>query len=343
MREMDNPPAAAMLADMDEELRELYRRALNQSLLWGLVVAALVAIAVSWWMSRQIVAPVKKMELASRRIAEGRYQERLDTQAPGEIGELADSFNDMATTLETIEQKRAELIGNIAHEFRTPLSGLRGYIEGYKDKVFSPDEVSLNACLKQLSRLEHLVDDLSLLSRVEAGIESLSLQPVNAFKLLEQIKESFTPSFAHKGVDLQLVKSIRDDTQVFADPHRTLQVLTNLVSNALHFTPLGGRVALWLNMADDKLEYHVKDTGMGIEKEDLPHVFTRFFRADKARSGGGSGIGLTIARYFVEAQGGAIYVESTVGEGSHFWFTLPTVPFVVTQTENALSPSDSKF
>jgi signal transduction histidine kinase len=336
MQEMDNPPTSGLLNAMDEELQELYRRAMNQSLLWGLVASALVAVGVSWWVSRQIIAPVKKLEQASRRVAEGRYQERLDTRAPGEIGELADSFNEMAKTLESIELKRAELIGNVAHEFRTPLSGLRGYIEGYKDKVFEPDDATLDACIKQLSRLEHLIDDLSLLSRVEAGVENLSPQPVNAYKLLEQIKESFTPSFAQKGVDLQLVKSIRDDTQTFADPHRTLQILSNLVSNGLRYTPLGGRVALWLSVAGDKLEFHVKDTGPGISEEDLPHIFTRFFRADKSRSERGSGIGLTIARYFVEAQGGTIHVESKVGEGAHFYFTLPLVPHTIAQSETPL-------
>lgn len=336
MQEMDSPPATGLLNAMDEELKELYRRALNQALLWGIVASALVAVGVSWWVSRQIVAPVKKLEQASRRVAEGRYQERLDTKAPGEIGELADSFNEMAKALETVELKRAELIGNVAHEFRTPLSGLRGYIEGYKDKVFEPDEATLDACIKQLARLEHLIDDLSLLSRVEAGVENLSPQPVNAYKLLEQVKEGFTPSFAQKGVDLQLIKSLRDDVQAFADPHRTLQILSNLVSNALRYTPLGGRVALWLSMAEDKLEFHVQDTGPGISEEDLPHVFTRFFRADKARSESGSGIGLTIARYFVEVQGGTIHVESKVGEGAHFYFTLPPVPHTITQTETPL-------
>ena len=337
MQEMANPPSADLINDMDEELKELYRRALNQALLWGIVISALVAIGVSWWVSRQIIAPVKKMEQASRRIAEGRYEERLDAKAPGEIGELAHSFNNMAQALESVELKRAELIGNVAHEFRTPLSGLRGYIEGYKDKVFHPDDATLDACLKQLSRLEHLIDDLSLLSRVQAGVESLSPQPVSAYKLLAGVKASFTPVFANRGVDLQLIKNLRDDVQVFADPHRTLQILSNLVSNALRHTPLGGRVALWLDVDNDKLVFHVKDTGAGIAEADLPHVFTRFYRADKARSESGSGIGLTIARYFVEAQGGTIQVESEAGEGAHFSFTLPLVPHVLAQTEKHLS------
>lgn len=341
MRELHMPPAENTLRLMDEEIRELYRRAMHQTLLWGILASTLVAIAISLWMSRQIILPVKKMELASRRISEGRYQERLNAKAPGEIGELATSFNAMANALETIELKRAELIGNVAHEFRTPLSGLRGYLEGFRDDVFRPDETTVNACLKQLSRLEHLIDDLSLLSRVEAGVETIERKPVFVYKLLEQLRDGFTPAFQGKSVDLQLIKSLRDDTQVFADPNRTLQVLSNLVSNALRHTPIGGRVALWLSVEGDKLVFHVQDTGAGIAQEDLPHIFTRFYRADKARSERGSGIGLTIARYFVEAQGGTINVKSKANEGAHFFFTLPLVQSSLPQRvlEQSLTPS----
>ncbi len=342
MRELHTPPAENTLQLMDEEIRELYRKALNQTFLWGILASTLVAIAISLWMSRQIISPVKKMELASRRISEGCYQERLNAKAPGEIGELARSFNAVADALETIEHKRAELLGNVAHEFRTPLSGLRGYLEGFRDDVFKPDDTTISACLKQLSRLEHLMDDLSVLSRVEAGTETIQCQPVFAYKLLEHLKDGFAPAFSNKGVDLQLIKSLREDTQVFADAHRTLQVLSNLVSNALRHTPIGGRVALWLNVEDDKLVFHVQDTGSGIAEEDVPHIFTRFYRADKARSERGSGIGLTIARYFVEAQGGEIRVASSVGEGAHFSFTVPLVAHALTHIEDNLSLESAK-
>jgi signal transduction histidine kinase len=159
-----------------------------------------------------------------------------------------------------------------------------------------------------------------LLSRVEAGVEKISPQPVVAYRLLEGIKDSFTPSFATKGVDLQLIKNLRDDVQVFADFHRTLQVLSNLVANALRYTPLGGRVARWLEVEGDKVVFHVTDSGQGIREANLPHIFPRFFRADKARSGdGGSGIGLTLSKHFVEAMGGTIGVESKPDEGAHFF------------------------
>jgi signal transduction histidine kinase len=326
LEELEEPPSDWAIGAMTQELTIGYRAAHNEAILWGLGISALLASVVSFLMMRQIVAPLKKMELVSKRIAEGRYQERLDSKAPGEIGELAISFNEMASTLESIELKRAELIGNVAHEFRTPLSGLRGYLEGFQDKVFIPNEQNVSACLKQISRLEHLMDDLSLLSRVEAGIERIEAQPILAHKLLEQVKASFAPAFMQKGVDLQIIQSSRGDVQVLADAHRSLQILSNLVYNALRYTPLGGRVALWLNVEDDKVIFHVKDTGPGISEADLPHIFTRFYRADKRGSEGGSGIGLTIARYFVEAQGGSIHVESQVNEGAHFYFSLPLIP-----------------
>jgi signal transduction histidine kinase len=148
MEELQQVPDDWTINAMTEELTAGYRAAHNEAVLWGLGVSVLLASVVSFFMTRQIVAPVKKMEQASKRIAEGRYQERLDAKAPGEIGDLAHSFNNMAEALETIELKRAELIGNVAHEFRTPLSGLRGYIEGYKDKEFDPDDATLDACLK---------------------------------------------------------------------------------------------------------------------------------------------------------------------------------------------------
>jgi signal transduction histidine kinase len=326
LEELKEPPSEWAIGAMTQELTTGYRAAHNEAILWGLIISGLLASIVSLVMMRQIILPVKKMELVSKRIAEGRYQERLDAKAPGEIGELATSFNEMASTLESIELKRAELIGNVAHEFRTPLSGLRGYVEGFQDNVFSPDTDNLSACLKQIARLEHLIDDLSLLSRVEAGVERIEAQPIFAHKLLEQVKASFTPAFAQKGVDLHIIDATREDIQVFADTHRCLQILSNLVYNALRYTPLGGRVALWLSIENDKVIFHVKDTGQGIPEGDLPHIFTRFYRADKSRGGGGSGIGLTIARYFVEAQGGSIHVESKPNEGAHFYFSLPLIP-----------------
>lgn len=315
----DPPPGTeTMLSD----LRVNYREALSQSLLLAVVVAVLIAGGVSFFITRQVVTPLQRMGRASERIATGNYRERLDVSGPGEVGSLAQSFNRMAGTLEAGEAQRTELIRNLAHEVRTPLTNLRGYLEGLQEGLFEADEETFEASRRQLARLERLLDDLSLLSRVESQQEQVTLERVALETICLASLQAVRPQYLHKGVDLHC-EPISPDLRVEADPLRSEQVLTNLLGNALRHTPAGGEVVLWASEEGDRVAMHVKDTGSGIPPHALPHVFKRFYRADSSRpSHGGSGIGLTIAKYFVEAQGGQIFVESTPGEGSHFWFTL---------------------
>jgi signal transduction histidine kinase len=325
MRQMQH--MSPMMEAMAADLNSAYRQVTQWSMIWGLGAAAVVASIVGLFVTRRIVAPVKSMQRASRRIASGQYRERLDAQAPGEIGELAESFNEMAEALERTEARRVELLANVAHEFKTPLSGLRGYVAGLQDGLFEADEETLEACAKQIERLERLVADLSLLSRVEAGEVPVRARPLGVTELLEQATAALRPAFATKEVALCL-RSKRQDLRVRADPERTGQVLANLLDNALKHTPSGGRVDLSATLtAADEARFEVVDTGVGISREDLPHLFTRFYRADKSRKRlpeSGSGIGLTIAKHYVERQGGRIGVTSDPGKGSLFWFTLPT-------------------
>ena len=320
-----------MMGAMAADLNEAYQRATQQAMVWGLSVSALIASAVGLFVTGRIVAPLRRMQQASQRIASGQYQDRLNAQAPGEIGELAQAFNEMASALENTERRRVELLGNVAHEFNTPLSSLHGYIDGFADGVFQPDAETLEACKRQLTRLERLVADLSLLSRVETGQEALQPRLTEAITLLEGVAAAFRPQSREKGVALFLT-SIPADLTVFADPQRTGQVLNNLVANALRHTLAGGEVRLSAQPSKSgEALFRVTDTGEGIPLEDLPHIFTRFYRADKARTqdGGGSGIGLTIAKRYVEMQGGRIGLESQPGQGSSFWFTLPAIPATV--------------
>ena len=318
-----------MMGSMVADLNEAYQRATQQAMVWGLSVSALIAGAVGLFVTGRIVTPLKRMQQASQRIASGQYQNRLNTKAPGEIGELAHAFNEMASALEHIEGRRIELLGNVAHELKTPLSSLHGYIDGLADGVFQPDAETLGACKRQITRLERLVEDLSLLSRVETGQESLHPRLTEAATLLESVATAFRPQSREKGVDLVLAPTSVNLT-VFADPQRTGQVLTNLVANSLRHTPAGGEVSLSAQASKSgEVLFRVADTGEGIPLEDLPHIFTRFYRVDKARTrdeNSGSGIGLTIAKRFVEMQGGRIGVESQPGRGSSFWFTLPIAP-----------------
>ena len=314
-----------MMQAMSAELDAAYRRASQSTMLWGLAVSALVAGSVGFFVTKRIVAPVRKMQRASRRIAAGQYRERLDVQAPGEIGELAAAFNDMAASLEQTEARRVELLANVAHEFKTPLTSLKGYVAGLRDGLFEADVDTLEACERQLGRLERLVADLSLLSRVETGQEELESRKLLVGDLLEQARTTFLPAYREKGVHLE-VEAPQKRLSVLADPQRTSQVLANLLDNALKHTASGGEVVISAEEAHDSVRFEVRDTGEGVAEKDLAHLFTRFYRADKSRSNGvlqGSGIGLTIAKLYVERQGGEIGVSSEAGVGTVFWFTLP--------------------
>ena len=313
--------AGALGADLDRA----YRRALSESIAWAALAAALVAAGVALFVTARIVTPLRDMTRASERIAGGRYGDRLDPRAPGEVGELAAAFNRMADTLQRSEERRVELLADVAHEFRTPLSNLRGYVEGLQDGVFEDEATVFDASRRQLDRLAHLVDDLSLLSRVETGQLELAVAPIEARALAEAAAASFLPDAERGGVRLEVIAATQAAV-VRADRERSLQVLANLVGNALRYTPSGGRVTIEVAPpAHGFVRFAVRDTGPGLAPEDLPNVFKRFYRGDKARSphAGGSGIGLTIARQLVELQGGEIGVASPPGQGATFHFTLP--------------------
>ena len=325
---MHNLTPETFRAAMASDLGDAYRRALSQSMLWGLLVSAAVAGGVGLFVTSRIVSPLKGMQRASQRIASGQYQDRLDAQAPGEVGDLAASFNAMAEALEQTERRRVDLLANVAHEFRTPLSSLHGYLDGLEDGVFKTDHETIAACQRQVLRLERLVADLSLLSRVETGVEQVSLSPTGARDLLRQALMALQPLSERQGVTL-VAQDVPASWCVLVDAERTGQVLSNLIDNALRHTPPGGTVQLSARERDRaEVIFEVRDTGAGIAAEDLPHLFTRFFRGDKARQrdqGSGSGIGLTIAKHYVEAQGGQLKVSHEPGWGGVFVFSAQRV------------------
>jgi len=263
---------------------------------------------------------------ASQRIAEGHYNERVDTGGSDELGQLAQRFNQMAEKLHQIESMRRQLIGDVSHELRTPLTAIRGSMEGLIDGVLPATEETYQQIYQEADRLNRLVDDLQELSRVEAGAYELDIRTTQLPPMFETLVKRFRQQFEAKGVTLGLDLPA-DLPPVQADEHRILQVLTNLTANALQYTASGGTVTVSAARINDHVQVTVRDTGAGIAPEHLSHLFDRFYRVDKSRSraaGGGSGIGLTIARYLVEAHGGKIWVESEgKDKGSAFSFTLP--------------------
>jgi histidine kinase len=288
-------------------------------------------VAVSFFVSRRIVAPVRQMMIASQRIADGHYDERVEM--PGgaswdqldELAQLAISFNQMATKLEQTEATRRELIGNVAHELRTPLATITGSMEGLIDGVLPAEAATYQGIYREADRLQRLVTDLQELSRVEAGAFALNLRPASVAHLVETTVARLGLQFEEKGVALE-TDVPAGLPPVGADEDRIGQVLLNLVGNALQYTPAGGQVRVSARHQEAEVHVAVADTGVGIAGEHLSLIFTRFYRVDKSRSraGGGSGIGLTIAKHLVEAHGGRMWAESAgPDQGSTLTFTLP--------------------
>jgi two-component system sensor histidine kinase BaeS len=316
---------------MEMDLFTNFRNAVNEALTLAALAAFLVAVAVSIFVSRQVVTPVRELMTASQRIAEGHYHERVhvsgvsDRDELDELGRLALSFNRMAAKLEQIEATRRELIGNVAHELRTPLATIKGSMEGLIDGVLPTEAETFQQIYREADRLQRLVDDLQELSRVEAGAFVLQRRSVSANELVLTTITRLERQFEEKGVTLE-TEVPANLPPVLADEDRIGQVLLNLVGNALQYTPAGGQVRVTAHQEGAEVHITVTDSGIGIAVEHLPLLFTRFYRVDKSRSraGGGSGIGLTIAKHLIEAHGGRIWAESPgPGQGSTFTFTLP--------------------
>jgi signal transduction histidine kinase len=302
-----------------------FRASFADALLLAALAAGGVAILVSLFLSRGITAPVRALTDASRDIADGQYSKRVVSNSPDELGELAHSFNQMAEKLEQVETMRRQLIGDVSHELRTPLTAIKGSMEGLIDGILPAVPETYQQIHQEADRLARLVDDLQELSRVEAGATPLDLRPVSISLIVQQIVEQLAQQANDRKIELcQNVPA--DLPTVLTDPDRITQVLTNLVGNALQYTPAGGRVDVAAVRNGAEVLVSVADTGIGIPAEHLPHLFTRFYRVDKSRSrqaGGGSGIGLTIARHIIEAHGGRIWAESAgAGKGSTFIFSL---------------------
>ncbi len=307
-----------------------FRTAVTEATLIALTAASLVALALSALMSRRIVRPVRQIMEASRDIAQGDYSRTVPLpDRPladlDEMGQLAHSFNQMAGQLAESDALRRQLIGDVSHELSTPLTVIKGSMEGLIDGVLPPDAATFQQIQQEAARLQRLVADLQELSRVEAGSYNLHRRPLDLGALITDVSAGLRRQFDDKGVRLgmQLPPGL---LMVEADSDRIAQVLINLIGNALQYTPAMGEVVVTAVRQQPNVCITIADTGEGIPAEHLPHLFTRFYRVDKsrARASGGSGIGLTIARHLVEAHGGRIWAESDgVGQGSRFTFTLP--------------------
>jgi signal transduction histidine kinase len=308
-----------------DDFRFIVGSALQRFLMVGLIIGV-VALIAGLGFSRMISQPVVKLTEATRAVASGDLDVRVRGQYPGELGELASAFNQMTRELGRADELRRNLTADVAHELRTPLSVIRGKLEGVLDGVYPNTPEHLELVLGEVGLLTHLVEDLRLLALTEAGQLTLEKQPMDIGDLLRDAQVNFGPQASDRDVVLALDLPV-ELPKVLADRRRISQVLGNLLTNALRHTPDGGCVTLSAQPGEGVVTVTVADTGAGISSEDLPYVFERFWRGDRARTrvSGRTGLGLAIAKHLVQAHGGEIGVESTPGKGSKFRFTLPAM------------------
>ena len=293
--------------------------------IWGgTAVAAGVGVLVALWLARRIVTPIADLTQAARAITGGLPVPPVPVAGRDEIAELGQAFNRMAARLAEEESQRRRLFADIAHELRTPLSVIQGTLEGMLDHVVEPTPERIAGLHSQALLLKRLITDLRDLSLARAGQLQLRRRTIDVAQVTRETVETLAPLADDRSVALGIDAP---DTlpHVNADPDRLRQVVLNLVENALRHTPRGGEVRITMRDAGDGVRMSVADTGKGIAPEDLPHVFDHFYRADlsRTRSSGGTGLGLAIVKSLVEAHGGRVTVESSVGAGSTFTVTLP--------------------
>lgn len=323
-------PAALTTTEASQRLLGDFLGTLLSALGVAAIAATLTSLATSLFVARRITVPLKQMTQASERISAGHYAERIEVapvHTTDELGQLASSINALAVALEQTERRRLEVIGNVAHELRTPIATLEGYLEGLLDGVIEPTPQTWAMLHTEAGRLRRLVDDLQELSRAEARQIPLSPQFVAPQRLVQDALNPLEGQFAEKGLELQ-IHVPKNLPPVKADPTRAVQILTNVLVNALRYTPAPGRVEVSVSREGAAVAFRITDSGVGLTPDQLAHIFERFYRVDKSRSRafGGSGIGLTIAQSLAQVMGGEIRAESAgLGRGSSFTLTLPQI------------------
>lgn len=320
-------PVGAVILSPSLEAVPQVRVMIQNYLLYGSLVAAVVVAAISYLLSQRIARPVERVSTAARRVARGDFNSRVEWQSSDEMGRLAVSFNEMTAELERLETARKDLMATVSHELKGPLARISGYLEAIHDGIGgeAARHQHFEVARREVGRLTRLVNDLLDFSRLEAGRLKLYPIPCDLTPHLARAAEAFEAPAGDAGVALELSLPVVLPI-VECEPERVEQVAANLLENALAHTPAGGRIRLEARQEGSQLVVQVTDTGPGLPPDELSRVWERFYKADPARTperGRGFGLGLTIVKQLVELQNGQVFAESQPGRGSAFGFRLP--------------------
>ncbi|MGD8970815.1 MAG: ATP-binding protein [Desulfobacterales bacterium] len=305
---------------------DMFIGAVHRYLLWACLAAVILAVVLSFVMMRRILAPLTRMTVVTREIAAGNFAERVSVGTQDEVGQLAQAFNRMASSLEKIENLRRTLMIDVAHELRTPLTNIRGYLEALTDGVLPPSAPTFTLLQDETMRLVQLVEDVLQLARADAALGSLNVEPIDLREAIDTAIETFLPAFNRKSVVVK--RDIPNGpVTVPADRSRIARILRNLIDNAARYTPQNGTVDIRIELGAEQVRVDFSNDGNELTAGDLPYLFERFFRGEKSRSRqhGGAGIGLAIVKELVEAHGGMVGAELTDGR-VRIWFALPLDP-----------------
>jgi two-component system, OmpR family, sensor histidine kinase BaeS len=301
----------------------LFIKRTTEALLYAVLGAMLVAFALGIILARTLIRPLQALTQAAQAIARGELEQVVQVKSKDEIGHLAVAFNTMSHAVARSNQLRRQMTADIAHDLRTPLTVIAGYIEAMRDGVLQPTSERLTLIYTEIERLQHMVSDLRFLSQADAGELPLHLQLIAPKTLLEHAVAPFMRHAEMQNVTL-LIQADAKLPEIRVDETRMMQVFSNLITNALRYTPPNGTIRLTAHLEKDTVVIQVQDNGAGIPAEDLPLIFNRFYRVDKSRADAGeSGLGLAIAKALVEAHKGTLKVDSIVNQYTAFTLDLP--------------------
>ncbi|EFO81953.1 histidine kinase [Oscillochloris trichoides DG-6] len=324
-------PDIKTIRDPDEER---YLASTDAALGMAAGITALIALVLGILLARLITSPLRELSAATRRIAAGELGHQVRVRSRDELGQLATQFNQMSADLARAIQLRHQMTADIAHDLRTPLTVLSGYLESLRDQILKPTPERFATLYAEVQILQRLVDDLHTLSLADAGELTLQRHPCPPAQILAHVAETYRHAAEQAGITISDTVA-SNLPEVVVDDERLCRALGNLVSNAIRHTPAGGQIELRAEQDGDHLLLQVCDNGEGIPTEHLPNIFERLYRADQARQqAGGSGLGLAIVRSIIEAHGGTLGVESAPGAGSRFWVRLPITPASIPQRKD---------